>query len=67
MASTDGFATAVQTKDGATVSRLVSPLASNARVERLEVLDSDGARLKTMALTDSETLTYSELTDTDDP
>ncbi len=67
VAFTEGLAQAVEAKDTTTVSRLVDPIAGNAKIERLEVLDATGARMKTMELTDPDTLTYSEVNDTDDP
>jgi putative nucleotidyltransferase with HDIG domain len=66
VAFTEGMATAVESEDGATVTRLVTPAAANARVERLQVLGADGSRLATMGLTDAETLTYQELPASDD-
>jgi putative nucleotidyltransferase with HDIG domain len=67
VAFTEGVPDAVQAADAATLSHLVGPLAANAKVERLEILDSSGRRLKTFSLTDERSLTYEELSDTDNP
>ncbi len=64
---TEGVAEAIDKRDARRISELVTPIAVNARVERLEVLDSEGARLKTLALVDPESLAYEEMTSTDDP
>src|SRR3990172_11766832 len=67
VAFTRGVREAIQAADRATVANLVGPLAANAKVERLEILDTAGQRLKTFSLTDEKSLTYEELADTDDP
>ena len=64
---TEGLPEAVAAKDAGAVSRLVSPVAGNAKVERIQVLGGDGGRLVTMALSDTESLTYTELADADNP
>ena len=65
VAFTEGVADAVDAGDGATVKELVEPIASNGGVERLEVLDREGQRLKTLRLADEESLLYQELSDDD--
>jgi putative nucleotidyltransferase with HDIG domain len=67
VAFTEGVPEAIQAADRAKVADLVGPIAGNAKVERLEVLDAAGQRLKTFSLTDEKSLTYEELSDTDDP
>jgi HAMP domain-containing protein len=67
VAFTEGVSAATLARDPVAVSDLVSPIAANAKVERLEVLDVSGARLKAVALTDPETLTYTDINDTDNP
>jgi putative nucleotidyltransferase with HDIG domain len=67
VAFTEGVAEATLARDATTVSNLVSPIAANAKVERLEVLDVSGSRLKAMALTDPETLAYTDISDSDTP
>jgi len=67
VAFTKGVPEAIQAADQAKVADLVGPLAGNAKVERLEVLDATGRRLKTFSLIDEKSLSYAELSDTDDP
>ena len=67
VAFTEGVPEAIQATDRAKVADLVGPLAGNAKVERLEVLDAAGQRLQTFSLTDEKSLTYEELSDTDNP
>ena len=67
VAFTEGVADAVEAGDGATVKELVEPIASNAGVERLEVLDIGGQRLNTFSLADEELHLYQELSDDDNP
>jgi putative nucleotidyltransferase with HDIG domain len=67
VAFTEGVAAATMSRDAETLNNLVAPIAANSKVERLQVLDAGGARLKGMSLTDPETLTYSELSDADNP
>ena len=67
VAFTEGVPAAVEAADGATLSKLVGPLAANAKVQRLEILNSSGQRLKTFSLTDEGSLTYEEISDTDNP
>jgi putative nucleotidyltransferase with HDIG domain len=67
VAFTKGVADSIQSGDGDEVGDLVQPIAGNAGVERLEILDSQGRRLKTLALSDSVGLHYKELSDDDEP
>jgi putative nucleotidyltransferase with HDIG domain len=67
VAFTQGVAEAVQARDAAQLNSLVQPIAGNAGVERVEVLDNQGARLTALSLTDSETVTYEQVTDSDSP
>jgi putative nucleotidyltransferase with HDIG domain len=67
VAFTEGVPEAVRAADKTKVASLTGPIAGNAKVERLEVLDAAGQRLKTFSLTDEKSLTYEELTDTDNP
>src|SRR3970282_1396007 len=67
VAFTKGVPEAIQAADRATVADLVGPLAANAKVERLEILDAAGQRLKTFSLTDEKSLSYVELSDPHHP
>ncbi len=67
VAFTEGVAEAIKAGDGKTLKNLVKPIAVNAAVERLEVLDRNGQRLKTLRLSNQEALTYKEFSDDDDP
>ena len=67
VAFTEGVAGAVRAGDAGRLEELVGPIAGNAAVERLEVLDSEGGRLKTLWLADEEALLYQELSDDDNP
>ncbi|MCH7522536.1 MAG: HD domain-containing protein [Chloroflexi bacterium] len=67
VAFTAGIPDAVRAGDKAKIEGLVGPIAGNAAVERLEILDSQGGRLKTLWLADEEALLYQELSDADDP
>src|SRR3972149_1282588 len=64
---TKGVPEAIQAADQSKVADLVGPLAGNAKVERLEILDASGRRLKTFSLIDEKSLSYAELSDEDDP
>jgi putative nucleotidyltransferase with HDIG domain len=63
---TEGVADAIQEGDRTKLENLAEPVAANAGVERLEILDIEGQRLRTFRLWDEEALLYQELTD-DDP
>ncbi len=67
VAFTQGVADAVQARDAGRLDDLVGPIAGNAAVERLEVLNGEGQRLKTLWLADEEALFYRELSDDDNP
>ncbi|HET9476113.1 MAG TPA: HD domain-containing phosphohydrolase, partial [Dehalococcoidia bacterium] len=67
VAFTEGVADAVVADDAAALSRLVGPLAANGKVERLEVLNSSGQRIKTLSITEEGSLIYEDLSDSDDP
>ncbi len=67
VAFTEGVAEAVQASDTAALNRLVTPIAVNAGIERLEVLDPRGQRLTALRLTDRRSLTYEPVTDEDTP
>jgi len=65
VAFTEGVAEAVQSADRGALNALVTPIAVNAKVERLEVLDAEGKRLTALRLTDERSLNYEPLTDED--
>jgi hypothetical protein len=67
VAFTEGVPDAVVAGDAAALSRLVGPLAANGKVERLEVLNSSGQRIKTLSITEEGSLIYEDLSDSDDP
>ena len=67
VAFTEGVSDAIDAADKAKLEDLVAPIAGNSAVERLEVLDGEGQRLKTLWLADEETLLYEELSDGDNP
>ena len=64
---TKGIPEAVASGQGPAVEGLVGPIAANAHVERLEVLDAGGHRLSTLWLADEDALVYQPLDDSDDP
>lgn len=66
-AFTEGLAEAIAASDTARISDIISPIAANAKAERLEVLDKQGNRLVALALQDEATLTYITLADTAEP
>ena len=67
VAFTEGVPDAVRAGEKAKIEDLVEPIAGNAAVERLEILDSEGGRLKTLWLADEEALLYQEISDDDNP
>ncbi len=67
VAFTEGVAASIQANDKAKLGSLVEPIAANAAVERLEVTDARGQRLKALYLSDREGLRYQELSDEDEP
>jgi putative nucleotidyltransferase with HDIG domain len=67
VAFTEGVADSVRTGDDKELGDLVEPIAANAAVERLEVLDTQGQRVKTLSLSDGGESRYQELSDDDEP
>ncbi len=67
VAFTEGMADAIQRDDRAGLDSLVQPIAANATVERLEVLDAQGTRLTALRLKDPTGVTYEQVTDEDVP
>jgi len=67
VAFTEGVAESIQQRDGQRLQDLVEPVAGNAAVERLEVLDAQGQRLKALWLADQGGLQYQEISDADQP
>jgi putative nucleotidyltransferase with HDIG domain len=67
VAFTEGVAAAIQSKDGQRLESLVEPVAANAAVERVEVLDAQGQRLKALSLADKAGLRYEEIGGSDQP
>jgi len=67
VAFTEGVAEAVQAGDTGTLVALVRPIAVNAGIERLQVLDRQGRQLTALRLTDSRSLTYEPIIDADSP
>lgn len=67
VAFTEGVADATRAGDQATLTRLIEPIAANRAVERLEILDAQGRRIDTLALTDAKSLTYEAINDADTP
>ncbi len=64
---TEGLPLALSASDDEALARLVEPIAVNAAVERLELLDANGQRLNTLLLSDRESLTYQDINDGDKP
>ena len=67
VAFTEGVADSIRAGDRERLEDLIEPIAGNAAVERLEVLDAQGQRLKTLSLSDRGALRYQELSDDDEP
>jgi putative nucleotidyltransferase with HDIG domain len=67
VAFTDGVSNAVQGHNRGALDSLVQPIATNARVERLEVLDAQGSRVTALRLTNASALTYEQVSDSDIP
>ena len=64
---TAGVADAIQTGDQGSLDSLVRPIAANAAVERVEVLDAQGARLTALRLADPDAVAYEPVSDADTP
>ena len=67
VAFTEGVAESIQAKNRAALEGLVEPIAANAAVERLEILDAKGQRLKALSLSDEAGLRYQEISSSDQP
>jgi putative nucleotidyltransferase with HDIG domain len=67
VAYTEGVAEAVQASDSGVLDALARPIAINAGVERLEVLDAEGRRLTALRLTNANSLAYEPISDEDAP
>lgn len=67
VAFTEGVAESIQGKDRERLQGLVEPVAANAAVERVEVLDAQGQRLKALSLADKAGLRYQEINSSDQP
>lgn len=64
---TEGVDEAVLNDDAEALDGLLLPIVTNSAVERLEILDASGERLRTFELTDATELTFGEIVDADDP
>jgi putative nucleotidyltransferase with HDIG domain len=67
VAFTDGIDTAVQSHDAGALNLLVGPIAVNAGIERVQVIDASGDRLTGLLRTPSGGLDYQQMTDSDNP
>jgi putative nucleotidyltransferase with HDIG domain len=67
VAFTEGVADSIRAGNEKKLGDLVEPIAANGAVERLEVLDAQGQRVKTLALSDGGESQYQELNDDDEP
>ena len=67
VAFTEGLSEAVVAREGSELNSLVEPIAANASVERLEVLDAAGARLNALALARDGSGSYQPISDGDFP
>ncbi|TMB65364.1 MAG: HD domain-containing protein [Chloroflexi bacterium] len=67
VAFTDGVANAVKAGDRGALMSLVQPIATNAAVERVEVLDAEGNRVTALRLSNASSLTYEQVSDADVP
>jgi putative nucleotidyltransferase with HDIG domain len=67
VAFTEGVAGAIRAGDRDALNALVQPIAANAAVERVEVLDAQGGRLSALQLKDARALAYQPITDSDVP
>jgi hypothetical protein len=67
VAFTEGVAQSIRQRDQDTLQSLVEPVAANAAVERVEVLDVRGKRLTALSLTDTTALRYEVISNADQP
>jgi putative nucleotidyltransferase with HDIG domain len=67
VAFTDGVSGAAESGDSASLNTLVQPIAVNAGVERLEVLNAQGNRVTALRLADRASLSYEQVSDADVP
>jgi putative nucleotidyltransferase with HDIG domain len=67
VAFTAGVADAIQSHDQQGLNSLVQPIAANRAVERVEVLDTQGARLTALRLADPKAVIYEPVSDADSP
>jgi putative nucleotidyltransferase with HDIG domain len=67
VAFTEGVGESIQRKDREKLQDLVEPVAANSAVERLEVLDAQGQRLRALSLADKAALRYEEISSADQP
>jgi putative nucleotidyltransferase with HDIG domain len=67
VAFTEGVAESIRDRDTERLESLVEPVAANAAVERVEVLDAQGQRLKALWLADKAALRYEEISNSDQP
>ena len=63
----EGVDGAIVEGDGTTLREIIRPIAANAGVERVEVLDAQGQRLFAEELVDAEALDYAAILDDDEP
>ena len=67
IAFTEGVAESIQAKNRNGLQALVEPIAANGAVERLEILDAKGQRIKALSLSDEAGLRYQEISNSDQP
>ncbi|TMB98712.1 MAG: HAMP domain-containing protein [Chloroflexi bacterium] len=64
---TQGLAAAIRAHDAGRIAALTEGVATNARIERLEILDEGGSRLRAVELKDRTGLIYTDLAGSDVP
>jgi len=67
VAFTAGVADAIQAGDQQSLDALVRPIAANAAIQRVEVLDTRGARLTALRLAFPDVVAYEQVFDADSP
>ena len=67
VAFTAGVADAIQVGDQQSLDALVRPIAANAAIQRVEVLDTRGARLTALRLAFPDVVAYEQVSDADSP